>query len=38
MSKINIEGIVRDIKGWCNLQWAHDNMLSYDSLEGALSF
>ena len=26
------------IEGWCNVQWAHDNMLLYDSLEGALSF
>ena len=26
------------IESWCNVQWAHDNMLSYDSLEGALSF
>lgn len=26
------------IEGWCNVQWARDNMLSYDSLEGALSF
>ena len=25
------------IENWCNVQWAHDNMLSYNSWEGALS-
>lgn len=26
------------MENWCYLQWVHDNMLSYDNLEGALSF
>ena len=26
------------IEGWCNMQWFRDNMLSYDGLEGALTF
>ena len=26
------------MENWCYFQWLHDNMFSYDSLEGALSF